>query len=264
MVDIPMKLTQPLTRQTILSINQIKIQKPKNTQNISSINASAKGGSAAASFPSAASGQKAPQHPVTQNPPSPAVPVSKPIPRLYKKVQKGQKAPLETAAGLTRVKACLGWNTLNGSCDVDVSAFLLNSTGRVIGDSWFVFYGQETSPDGSTVFSVDQGADREIISIDFSKLDSRVAKIVFVLTINEALEKRLNFSMLKDAYIRILDGASGTELVSFLMDEYYANVTSMMIGELYQYRGAWKFNAVGNGVARDLAGLCDLYGVQVV
>ena len=48
------------------------------------------------------------------------------------------------------------------------------------------------------------------------------------------------------------------------MDEYYSNVTSMMIGELYQHNGAWKFTAIGNGVAKDLAGLCEYYGVQVV
>ena len=69
--------------------------------------------------------------------------------------------------------------------------------------------------------------------------------------------------LLEDAYIRIMDPA-GTELVSFKMDEYYTNVTSMMIGELYLHNGAWKFNAIGNGVAKDLAGLCSLYGVQVI
>jgi tellurium resistance protein TerD len=69
--------------------------------------------------------------------------------------------------------------------------------------------------------------------------------------------------MLEDAYIRIMDPA-GTELVSFKMDEYYTNVTSMMIGELYLHNGAWKFNAIGNGMAKDLAGLCGLYGVQVI
>jgi len=75
-----------------------------------------------------------------------------------------------------------------------------------------------------------------------------------VLTINEAIEKHLNFSMLKDAYIRILDASDNSELVSFKMDEYYSNVTSMMIGEVYRHNGTWKFNAIGNGVARDLAG----------
>ena len=102
-----------------------------------------------------------------------------------------------------------------------------------------------------------------MISIDFVKLNLAVSKIVFVLTINEALEKHLNFRMIKDAYIQITD-ASNTELVSFKMDEYYSNVTSMMIGEIYQHNGIWKFNAIGNGVSRDLAGLCELYGVQVI
>ena len=88
--------------------------------------------------------------------------------------------------------------------------------------------------------------------------------MVFVLTIHEALEKHLNFSMIKDAYIRIIDQTSNQELASFQMDEYYSNVTSMMIGELYQHNQIWKFNAIGNGVARDLAGLCELYGVSVI
>ncbi len=105
-------------------------------------------------------------------------------------------------------------------------------------------------------------ADRELITIDFQKLNTSVKKIVFVLTIHEAFAKRLHFGMIKDAYIRILD-AQGKECVSFQMTEYYSNVISMMIGEIYQHNGSWKFNAVGNGVAKDLAGLCALYGVEV-
>ena len=68
--------------------------------------------------------------------------------------------------------------------------------------------------------------------------------------------------MVEDAYIRINDH-KGMELSSFLMTDYYSNVISMMIGEIYLHNGNWKFNAIGNGVAKDLAGLCELYGVQV-
>lgn len=179
-------------------------------------------------------------------------------------MQKGQKVLLEGIHSQSRIKVCLGWNTTNAACDVDVSAFMLNSAGRVVGDDWFVFYGQTQSPDGSTAFFMDNGADREFITVDFSRLNPSVTKIVFVLTINEALQKRLNFSMLKDAYIRIMDSAGSREYVSFKMTEYYSNVTSMMIGEVYLHNNTWKFNAIGNGVARDLAGLCELYGVQTV
>ncbi len=194
----------------------------------------------------------------TQN----TVSISKPIPVLQNKVQKGQKAMLSSVP-LHAVNACFGWNVTDGRCDVDVSAFLLGENGKVIGDTWFVFYGQTNSPDHSTKFIATSSKDREEIQIDFTRLNSSVQKIVFVLTINDALKNRLHFGMLKDAYIRILD-PSGKELVSFMMTDYYSNVISMMIGELYQHKGAWKFNAIGNGVAKDLAGLCALYGVQVI
>ena len=102
-----------------------------------------------------------------------------------------------------------------------------------------------------------------MISIDFDRLNPGVQKIVFVLTINEAFEKKLHFGMMKDAYVRILNPSDRTEYVSFLMDDYYSNVISMMIGEIYRNNGVWKINAVGKGVAKDLAGLCSLYGVNV-
>lgn len=269
MVQIPMKTAKPLNRQTVLSINQKRVQVPKTSRNIHSLNAGGQSGAAASgsqSIPSAA-----PSRPASGSSPSPAASVvlahpvtPKPIPALRRPMQKGQKVSLESGGVLFQIKACLGWNVTNNACDVDVSAFLLNANGKVPGDSWFVFYGQEKSPDGSAVFSTDSGADREIISIDFKRLNPEIRKIVFVLTIHEAFERHLNFSMLKDAYVRIIDPASNQELASFQMDEYYSNVTSMMIGEIYKHNNVWKFNAIGNGVAKDLAGLCGLYGVHVI
>lgn len=189
-------------------------------------------------------------------------PTPRPMPALQHMVQKGQKTALDGGMPLHTLKACLGWNVTNAQCDVDVSAFLLDSTGKVPGDDWFVFYGQTESPDHSTVFCPENTADRESITIRLDKLNPSVKKIVFVLTIHEALEKKLHFGMVQDAYIRILNEDDQKELVSFKMDEYYSNVISMMIGEIYQHNGNWKFNAIGNGVAKDLSGLCGLYGVQ--
>lgn len=274
MISVPMKSSGAVNKQTVMTINNIKIQGPRSSRDIISINSSKAN---VTSNVESNHVHTSPSNSISHSPvvnsnnnnisTSPIINnnniVTKPVPPLNKQIQKGQKVAIESQLKLTKIQAKLGWNITNPDCDVDVSAFLLNNTGKVIGDSWFVFYGQESSPDGSTIFSTDQGQDREIISVDFTKLNPNVSKIVFVLTINEALEKHLNFSMLKDAYIRIMD-SSNTELVSFKMEDYYSNVASMMIGELYKYNGIWKFNAIGNGVARDLAGLCELYGVQVV
>ena len=201
MVDIPMRSSAPVTRQTVLSINERKVEGAKTTRTITSINHTQSQTASKASSGTTSSMQHTAMHPSAMHPSAmhPAsTPASKPLPPLVHMVQKGQKTPLENSGKLTSIKACLGWNVKNPACDVDVS-----------------------------------------------------------------LEKNRNFGMLQDAYIRIMDSA-GAELVSFKMDEYYSNVTSMMIGELYLHNGAWKFNAIGNGVAKDLAGLCEMYGVQVI
>lgn len=184
------------------------------------------------------------------------------LPSLTKRVSKGQKVPLNLSS--KKIKVNFGWNVKNPACDVDVSAFLLAGNGKVVGDDYFVFYGQESSPEKSVLFkNVETANVLEVFDIDTAVLNPAVAKIVFVMTINDALENSLNFSMLKDAYIQIVDPLNNTELASFLVEEYYNNINSMMMGEIYLHNGAWKFNAIGNGVNKDLAGLCEFYGVAV-
>lgn len=184
-------------------------------------------------------------------------------------LKKGQKVALAGAGGatLSNIQVCLGWDVQNVACDLDASAFMLGADGRVIGDDWFVFYGQTTSPDGSVRHSGDsQGAamgDDEIIDINLATINPNVKKITFVVTINEALEQGLNFSMVANAYVRVVDKTTGQELNRFQLTDYYANVTAMVVGEVYNHNGQWKFNAVGDGVAKDLAGLCGMYGVNV-
>ena len=240
-VDIPIKSEGPLTKDTILLINQRRVQQPLNQQNIASLNQSRRnsGQRQMQGNPPERQVQRSNAHSGGSKPATTPTPQPQPrmqsgpqiqqmrIPPLFNSVQKGQKVPLESAKKLTQVKVCVGWNVQNPACEGDVSAFLLQG-GRVLGDDWFVFYGQEQSPDSSVRFYAEAKPDREMISLDFNRLNPRVDKIVFILTINEALEK-----------------------------------TSMMIGEIYHHNGAWKFNAVGNGVGKDLAGLCQMYGVQV-
>lgn len=287
-IKIKMESSNPLDQSNINGLNNKRNLGVITNQNINSLNnnpysqnnmsqpAPAQSAMQQPTYQQQAMQQPTYQQPVIQQPtPAQSAPVqqmsqpvaaatmSKPVPSLINPVQKGQKVNINSQAPLNCIKAAFGWNTLNSACDCDVSAFMLGDNSKVLGDDWFVFYGQTDSPDHSTQFINVQGEDREVIQIDVRKLNPAVKKIVFVLTINEALEKRLNFSMMKDAYVRIFNGESNEQLVSFQLSDYYANVTSMMIGEVYLHNGTWKFNAIGNGVARDLAGLCEFYGVQV-
>lgn len=175
-------------------------------------------------------------------------------------LRKGQKMAIPDSSG---IKIALGWDILDSRCEPDASAFMLDRNGKVLGDEWFIFYGQATSPDGSVKYFTGQTDDDAVMHVDFRKVNPAVQRIVFSVTIYEAVEKGLNFGMTENVYARIIDSHSN-EAARFELDECYNNVTAMVLGELYRYKGEWKFNAVGSGVARDLAGFCAMYGVNLM
>lgn len=249
MIQIPEKTMPAFHSQTILSLNKKKILTAKSSQTILQLNQNPYAHSPANTMDF---------HTTTHSPKT----VSYQHLALTNTVQKGQKTALFTDSVSPYVDVLLGWNVKNPACDVDVSAFLLGANQKVPRDSWFVFYGQPQSPDKSVSFETISANQSEKIHIQLNQLNPLVQKIVFVLTINEALTQNLNFSMIEQAYIQILDSKQ-QELVSFPMSDYYESVTSMMIGEIYLHNGIWKFHAIGNGVKEDLAGLCRRYGVEV-
>ena len=184
-------------------------------------------------------------------------------------MKKGQKISLtQLSRGLREAEVGMGWELGPGGqdYDLDVEAFLLGETGRVLGDDWFVFYNQPVSPDGAVRLLEPPGGgprDDRTLGVDLGRLDPRVQKITFIVTIDGALERGRHFGNVANAYIRVVDRSARRELVRFPLSEYYSNVCSMVVGELYRYQNEWRFSPVGNGTGEDLAGLCVRYGVSV-
>ena len=261
-INIPARTTPPFSRSDLSSLNA-RHTPPLTRSTAGSLNRTGPAGTGDSRR--AEPPRSAPAAPAGRAPAgNPAPPADIRLPPFLHPLRKGQKTPLDSSGRVRGIKACFGWNIRDGRCDVDASAFLVRDNGRVPGDEWFVFYGQPRSPDGSVELKEPAGgSDRKMITADLGKLSPDIQRIVFVVTIHEALERGLNFSMLRDTYIRLLDAATGQEIVSYCLEEYYENVTSMTIGELYLHNGQWKFNPVGNGVNRDLAGQCAVYGVVI-
>ena len=184
-------------------------------------------------------------------------------------LSKGQKYSIKDRDGrpVNDLKICLGWDIKDGRCELDASAFMLGQNGKVPGDEWFIFYGQPDSPENSVhykVFKDDPNSpDDAMIELDLARVDQRIEKIAFAVTIYEASRSALHFGMVENLYARILDRRTNREIASFKMNECYSTVTAMVLGELYRYKGEWKFNAVGSGVNKDLAQFCGMYGVAL-
>ena len=185
------------------------------------------------------------------------------------RLAKGQKYSIKDRDGrpAEQLKICFGWDVKDGRVELDASAFMLGDSGKVLGDEWFIFYGQPDSPDNGLhykIFKDDPNSpDDAAIIMDLTRVDARVTKIALAVTIYEAAAHALNFGMVQNLYARILDSRTNREIASFRMDECYSSVTAMVLGELYRYKGEWKFNAVGAGKNLDLAAFCGMYGVAL-
>jgi tellurium resistance protein TerD len=90
-----------------------------------------------------------------------------------------------------------------------------------------------------------------------------VQKLVFSVTIHEAASRRQNFGMVSNAFIRIVNDETGREVVRYDLSEEASIETAMIFGELYRYRGQWKFRAVEQGYQGGLGPLARSFGVNV-
>jgi tellurium resistance protein TerD len=184
---------------------------------------------------------------------------------------KGGNVSLSKAApNLTQVTIGLGWDvrtTTGAPFDLDASALLCQG-GRVLGDEWFVFYNNLTSPDGSVKHTGDNltgegDGDDESIIIDLSRVPVTVDKIVFPVSIHDADNRGQSFGQISNAFIRVVNQLDGQELARYDLSEDASTETAMIFGEVYRYGGEWKFRAVGQGYASGLRGIALDFGVNV-
>ena len=188
-------------------------------------------------------------------------------------LKKGQKVDLtKTNPGLKEILIGLGWDTNKydggSDFDLDAAAFLLKGDGKVNDDSDFVFYGNLKHSSGGVEHLGDNltGAgegDDEEIKIDLSKIPETIEKIDFTVTIYEADERHQNFGQVENAFIRVVNVATGEELIRYDLGEDFSVETAVVIGELYRNKGEWKFNAIGSGFSGGLGALCKNFGVNV-
>lgn len=186
---------------------------------------------------------------------------------------KGQKIDLTKGnSGLTKVVFGLGWDTNrydgNVDFDLDVSAFLTDNTGKVAGDTDFVFYNQPQHPSGAIIYSGDNqtgigNGDDETFTIDLTKIPSNIERISFATTIYDAENRLQNFGMVDNSYIRAYDANTNEELFKYELNEDFSLETGIVAGELYRKNGEWKFNAVGSGYSGGLATIARNYGLNI-
>lgn len=184
-------------------------------------------------------------------------------------LKKGQKVDLTKGnAGLNQIIVGLGWDEaeqngnsilgglFNGkpkkqNIDCDASAILCKN-GRCVNKKDVVYFGNLRHPSnairhmGDNLTGAGDGDDEQIM-VELNKISSEYDKIVFVVNIYQAIARCQDFGMIKNAFIRIVDARTNTELCRYNLSENYNGMYAMIFGEVYRRDNEWKFNAIGQG-----------------
>ena len=194
---------------------------------------------------------------------------------------KGQKIDLRKETGESLTSFCVGvnWGAIEKKAlwglsktvtniDLDLSCILIDDANNLCDHLYSPLYrvevlqqfglpkGKLVSIDGGMKHTGDDlegdkggddGLDNEIITVDLSKMDPKVAQIFFFL--NNAGKE--DFSQIPHAKIRMYEGSPtrvSSEFASYNVsaEPQYAGKQSIIMGKLYKRNGEWKFSAIGD------------------
>lgn len=186
-------------------------------------------------------------------------------------LQKGQKVDITKGTNIKNIIVGLGWdiNKYNGSAfDLDAMVFATDENLKVQKERNFIYFNNLEDEAKSIVHSGDNltgdgDGDDEQIKISLDKVPQDIQKIEIAVNIFEAKNRGQNFGQIENAYIRILNADTNTELLHFDLGEDFSTETAVVAGQLYRNNGEWKFNAIGSGFNGGLDDLVRNYGLPV-
>ncbi|GGN54948.1 resistance protein [Streptomyces albiflavescens] len=169
---------------------------------------------------------------------------------------KGGNLPVPAAV----LQVAVTWQQGPGVPDVDVSALLLDATGRVRSDADLVFYNQREHPSG-TVRHLGKGqggdgATADWIWLDLAAVEPAVDRVVVAASADAG-----TFGQIPKLDVRV-GLPEGSPVASFAIADA-STETAFVFGEFYRRNGGWKFRAVGQGYDSGLAGLATDFGISV-
>ncbi|MCI9121079.1 MAG: hypothetical protein HFG00_06075 [Oscillibacter sp.] len=172
-------------------------------------------------------------------------------------VKRGQRLAFQDL-GAGTLKVALEHQGGGQDLELDAYMFLLGSSGKVRGDSDFVFFGNPVSPD-QAVRLASAGKNVPLALADLDRVDPAVERLAVCFSVYGD-EAGKNFSRLREPLLRIFAGER--EACRLRLDDLRVEKTLVAV-EVYRYKGQWKLNFVGSGYQDGLRPLCESYGVEV-
>lgn len=169
-----------------------------------------------------------------------------------------------TARILKTIRLEFGWRA-SVALDADVSAFILDGNGAMLGPEYLIFFHQKLCPNMAVMAGPDvQDAtgEKEKIYVNLDKVTDRAQEIAFVLTIDENKSQSKHFGVLTEADVTIYDDETNDVLVEFKFDSStFQNGESLIhAASLYRGKDGWEIQGFAKGTPGvDLTGAVKIF-----
>jgi tellurite resistance protein TerA len=134
------------------------------------------------------------------------------------------------------------------SMEIDIACFGLDASDKLSDDRYMVFFNQTACPGDAVTLVI--GVDQSTFKINLAGLPSSIQKLVFTASITGAG----SMHSIGASSLRIGDASfafSGND---------FQDEKAIIVGELYQRDGQWRFGAVGQGFNGGLSALLTHFG----
>ena len=132
--------------------------------------------------------------------------------------------------------------------EVDISCFGLDANGQLSDDRYMIFFNQKSCPGGGVTLELQNNG--ATFTVDVSRLPDSIHKLVFTAAISsDGTMRKIGPSTMR------LGSTSFAFSGADFQDE-----KAVIVGEIYQRDGLWRYGAVGQGFSGGLAALLKHFG----
>lgn len=166
----------------------------------------------------------------------------------------GANLPLSCSQFYLRFKT-----VLPSDIGLDVTAYLLNSQGKVRGDADMIFYGQKQTPNCSVKLNetTNNMSYFAQFNINTQMLDCDINKIAVCATV----DGEGTFNVIQDIQVELWENDQLTATATIKSTE--KTEKALILTEVYRYKDQWKFRFVNQGFNGGLKPLSEYFGVEI-
>lgn len=161
---------------------------------------------------------------------------------------------------LSNIRVSAGWDVVDrgSDYDLDIAAFQLDSTGRLVRHDGTVYYSNKHANgirlDHDNLTGEGDGDDENMF-FNFDKVSAETAKVAIYVVIYMGASRSQFFEKVKNAYVRLVDQSvrPEKEICRYSLSGEGGRNTAVHFADLIRTDDGWTFKAIGEG-SRDSIG----------